>query len=224
VFPPKRFRRYCRSFVLENEIFGQNLLYATEAEKVRTFDLDAECSIRIGRVGEELIPTAEQFDEIWNLHPLEHSELFIHGKQVKMPRWDQAYERDYPFAKQVAVAEPAPLRMRRYLDWCQREIDKRTNGLFVNWHDGAQSHYHGKHRDSVSGLVEGSSIVTVSLGEERVFRLRAYPDGKPKFDFVLQSGDFIVIPWKTNQRWTHEVPKFVRYRGRRVSVTLRAFA
>ena len=140
-----------------------------------------------------------------------------------MPRWDQAYERDYPFAKQVALAQPAPENMRRYLDWCQSEIDDRMNGLFVNWHDGSKGHYHGKHRDSVTGLVEGSSIVTVSLGEQRVFRMRAYPSGTVKHDFVLESGDFIVIPWNTNQQWTHEVPKFSRYKDQRISVTIRAF-
>ena len=65
--------------------------------------------------------------------------------------------------------------------------------------------------------------MTVSLGEQRVFRLRPYPAAKTKFDFVLESGDFVLIPWNTNQHWTHEVPKFARYRGRRVSVTMRAF-
>ena len=33
-------------------------------------------------------------------------------------------------------------------------------------------HYIGAHRDSTASMIEGVPIVTVSLGEERAFRLR----------------------------------------------------
>ena len=189
-------------------------------EKVQLGD---GCEIWVGTVKEELCPSEDQFEQLWALHPDEHSEIVIHGKKVKVPRWDQAFEKDYPFSNQIAKAASAPESLIGYLRWAQEVVDPRTNGLFVNWHDGAQSHYHGKHRDSVNGLVQGTSIITVSLGEERVFRLRSYPSGNPKHDFVMTSGSFIVIPWETNQNWTHEIPKFARYKGRRISVTMRAF-
>lgn len=179
--------------------------------------------VQTGSIPAELVPDQHLFEEIWNLHPDEHSEILIHGKRVRVPRWDQAYEKDYPFAKQVAVAKSAPPCMLSFLQWAQEEIDSRFNGMFVNWHDGAKSHYHGKHRDSVNGLIDGTSIITISLGEERVFRMRPYPAGKPSHDIFLQSGDYVIIPWDTNQHWTHEVPKFARYKKRRVSVTMRAF-
>lgn len=185
--------------------------------------LDADCVIATGSVPLELIPGDSQFDELWNLHPDEYSEVVIHGRSVKVPRWDRAYEKDYPFSNQVAEAREAPSNLKVYLEWAQRNVDSRINGLFVNWHDGSLSHYHGKHRDSTKGLIPETPIITVSLGEERVFRVRPYPEGNPKRDFVLRSGDYIVIPWGTNQRWTHEIPKFARYKSRRISVTMRAF-
>ena len=186
-------------------------------------ELPGGCTIRRGRVARQLIPDKIQFETLWNFHPNEHSEITIHGKKVKVPRWDRAYEKDYPFSNSVAEAHVAPVSLIAFLEWCRSEIDERVNGLFVNWHDGKQSHYHGKHRDSVKGLIHGTPIVTVSLGEERVFRMRPYPEGKPPLDYTLESGDFIVIPWETNQKWTHEVPKFAKYQGRRISVTMRAF-
>ncbi len=185
--------------------------------------LDADCAIAAGSISLELIPGVSQFDELWNLHPDEHSEVVIHGRSVKVPRWDRAYEKDYPFSNQVAAAHEVPENLRVYLEWAQRNVDGRINGLFVNWHDGNLSHYHGKHRDSTKGLISETPIITVSLGEERVFRMRPYPERSPMRDFVLQSGDYIVIPWKTNQNWTHEIPKFAKYKGRRISVTMRAF-
>lgn len=32
-----------------------------------------------------------------------------------------------------------------------------------------------------------------------------------------------VMPWQTNLVWKHAVPHLARYRGRRLSVTIRAF-
>jgi alkylated DNA repair dioxygenase AlkB len=42
-------------------------------------------------------------------------------------------------------------------------------------------------------------------------------------DFRASHGTVFVMPFATNQRWTHEVPRTKRHRGRRISVTLRAF-
>lgn len=189
----------------------------------QTIELDDACKITTGTITSELIPTDSQFEELWNLHPDEHSEVVIHGKSVKVPRWDRAFGKDYPFSNQVATAHPTPDVLDVFLSWAKQNIDQRLNGLFVNWHDGALSHYHGKHRDSTNGLITGTPIVTISFGEDRVFRMRPYPKGSPMRDFALRSGDYIVIPWTTNQRWTHEIPKFARFKNRRISVTLRAF-
>jgi hypothetical protein len=40
----------------------------------------------------------------------------------------------------------------------------------------------------------------------------------------VDDGTVIVIPWRTNQRWTHQVLHRAADTGRRISVTLRAFA
>jgi len=44
-----------------------------------------------------------------------------------------------------------------------------------------------------------------------------------KHDLLATPGSVIVIPWETNLSWKHGVPKLAKYRGRRISVTLRAF-
>ncbi len=73
------------------------------------------------------------------------------------------------------------------------------------------------------GLIEGSVIVTISLGAPRTFRLKPYR-AKGTIDLPVVHGSVVVIPWETNQRWTHEVPHFARDAGRRISLTARAFA
>ena len=94
--------------------------------------------------------------------------------------------------------------------------------MLINWYDGSKGHYIGPHRDSPEGLLEDAPIVTISFGEERIFRLRPY-GGKGKIDIPVVDGTVLVIPYGTNRTWTHEVPKSAKGDGKRMSVTLRAF-
>ena len=110
-----------------------------------------------------------------------------------------------------------------YWDWAVASIDSRLNGLLLNWYDGALGHYIGKHRDSTQNMIEGEPIVTISFGEERVFRLRPWKAKGGCKDFVVRNGSVIILPYQTNQSWTHEIKKSKKFIGKRISLTLRAF-
>ncbi|MFT5365887.1 MAG: alkylated DNA repair dioxygenase AlkB [Candidatus Latescibacterota bacterium] len=162
------------------------------------------------------------FDALWDLHPVDFSEILIHGRRVKTPRWGQAFGRDYRFSGQLAQSDPIPPFLNPVLEWVCEAIDGRLNGLLLNWYDGSLGHYIGKHRDKTTGMVVGTPIVTVSFGEARVFRLREWK-GTESVDFVAENGSVFIVPYEMNKRWTHEIPKAKRYLGKRVSVTVRAF-
>jgi alkylated DNA repair dioxygenase AlkB len=70
--------------------------------------------------------------------------------------------------------------------------------------------------------VADAPIVTVSLGEQRVFRL-THPEAGGRRDFPARDGTVFVMPYDTNLAWKHQVPRSARSRGRRISITLRAF-
>jgi alkylated DNA repair dioxygenase AlkB len=183
------------------------------------------CAVFVGRVPERLMPTKVGFDELWRLHPDEFPQIKIRGQLVRTPRWQQAFGEDYRFSGQISRALPVSPVLGPLLQWSREAIDPRLNGLLVNWYDGRLGHYIGPHRDSTTGLIPGTPIVTMSFGEERVLRLRKWEKGKtsPPVDLVVTDGSVVVIPWETNMAFTHEVPRLARYRGRRVSVTMRAF-
>jgi alkylated DNA repair dioxygenase AlkB len=67
-----------------------------------------------------------------------------------------------------------------------------------------------------------SPIVTISLGDSRTFRLRP-AKAKGFIDFEAAHGTVFVMPWETNLGVKHEVPHTARARGRRISITARAF-
>lgn len=175
-----------------------------------------------GRLPEELHFDAQEFEALWDLHPSDYHVIRMHGRPVKTPRWQQAYGEDYEYTGRVNRALPIPEALVPMLDWCRAIMDPRLNGILLNWYDGHLNHYIGKHRDSTKNIVHGAPIVTVSLGDVRIFRLRPWKAQGFK-DFVADDGAVFVMPYATNLAWTHEVPVSRRHEDRRISATLRAF-
>lgn len=177
------------------------------------------------------------FDALWALRT-SRPEITLHGRLVETPRWQQAYIRDYEFSGKRSSALPLPRLLEQFVTWARGAVDPRLNGALVNWYaapgDQIDDHrtarggdYIGPHRDSREGLVVGAPIVTVSLGGLRVFRLRAYRTKSVAADIPLPHGTVVVLPFETNLAYTHEVPRpraTKSENGRRISITLRAFA
>jgi alkylated DNA repair dioxygenase AlkB len=195
---------YLEGFV-DHRLFGQHVLY-------------------VGRLPHELEHAASaRFDDLWSLHPSASNEILIHGRMVPIPRWQQAYGRDYHFSGSVNRALPAPDILLPFLSWITSSVDERLNGLLLNWYDADRGHYIGAHRDNRKGLAPGTPIVTISAGATRTFRLRR-PKEPGCVDFEATHGTVFVMPWETNLALKHEVPLQKTARGRRISITARAFS
>lgn len=186
-------------------------------------DLGDGCEFFAGDLPTQLVWDAELFNHIWTMHPADKPRIHLHGRRVEIPRWQQAYGRDYHFSGQNSPALPIPEVLQPLHEWARSEIDERLNGLLLNWYDGP-GHYIGPHRDSRKNMIPGAPIVTVSFGETRVFRLSRVLDNQKRIvDFPASNGSIFVMPYATNLVWKHGVPKSTRYVGRRISVTVRAF-
>jgi alkylated DNA repair dioxygenase AlkB len=201
-----RMRANAVSCLTEHTVFGQSFL--------------------VGRLPAGMARDAcVHFPDLWNLHP---AEIFatrqpFTGKRVPVPRWQQAYGRDYRYSGTTNRALPVPVLLEPFLAWVQSAFEPRLNGLLVNWYDADLMHRIGPHRDSIADRVEGTPIVTISLGAYRVFRLRP-TTGKGWQDFEATHGTVFVVPWQTNHHLKHEVPHRASDTGRRISITARAFA
>lgn len=184
--------------------------------------LDDQHQLHRGSLPAELDPDESAMAALWSLHPEDYHEIKMHGRNVKTPRWQQAYGADYRYTGRVNRARPTTPEMQPFLDWGRAHVHPQLNGLLFNWYDAQHGHYIGKHRDSTKGMVEGAPIVTISLGETRIFRLRPWKQSGYR-DFEAPHGTVFVMPYATNLAWTHEVPHFKHYTRRRISITLRAF-
>src|SRR5262245_61430981 len=182
-------------------------------------------SFLVGRLPSAMARAAQaQFGECWDLHPAEFYKIRQPGTGVKIPvpRWQQAYGRDYRYSGNLNCALPVPPILEPFLAWSRESIEPRLNGLLLNWYDAAYGHRIGPHRDSIDGLLKGAPIVTISLGATRVFRLWS-AEAKGFVDFEASHGVVFVVPGESNRHLKHGVPRRVSDTGRRISITLRAF-
>jgi alkylated DNA repair dioxygenase AlkB len=175
-----------------------------------------------GQLPDQLMPSTIEFEILWQLHPREYHRIKLFDRWVQTPRWQQAYHKDYIYTGQLNRALPVPNAILPFWHWGQGCLDRRLNGILLNWYDGQLGHYIGKHRDSITNMIDGAPIVTISLGESRKFRLRPWR-GKGYLDFAANHGTVFILPYATNLNWTHEVPGSKKYQGQRISITLRAF-
>lgn len=193
------------------------------AEIFEKLKLDEKCSIYCSNIVKEFNLDYNRFLKIWNEHPENYHKVKMYGKEIFTPRWQQAYGKNYNYTGSLNNALPIPDSFKMFLEWSQTNIDTRLNGLLLNWYDGQQGHYIGAHRDDTRDLITDSPIVTISLGQERIFRMRKYQQKTLKKDITIRNGQVIVVPWNTNLEWTHEVPNLKKYNGKRISITLRAY-
>ena len=187
-------------------------------------ELDDMAHVDVGRLPDALVPDAAGFEALWTLHPDTFHVIKMHGKDVRTPRWQQAYGADYRYTGNTNRALAVPATLAPIHAWIRAAIDQRLDGLLLNWYDAEHGHYIGKHRDSTIDMIEGAPIVTISLGAERVFRIRRWKgDTAAMHDIPTGNGTVIVMPYRVNLGWTHEVPHSAKVRGRRISITARAF-
>lgn len=185
-------------------------------------DLGGAHTFWSGQLPDNLRFDPSAFESLWQMRPPEYHEILMHGRVVKTPRWQQAYGMDYRYTGRVNRALPVPTLISPLLAWARGHIDGRLNSILVNWYDASLGHYIGRHRDSIGEMIRDAPIVTVSFGEQRIFRLRPHR-GEGRRDFPARDGSVFVMPYETNQAWTHEVPRARKSSGRRISVTLRGF-
>ncbi|GAQ93145.1 oxidoreductase [Klebsormidium nitens] len=132
------------------------------------------------------------YDALWNTHPPEFGKLVMFDRVVSTPRWQQAYMRPYYFTGTLHEAPPLPPCFQSFLDWANGTEHGPYNSALVNWYkDG--THYIGPHRDSDRQLVGGSTIMSITLGATRTFRIRDYSTKDVVQDLELVDGSFVVM-------------------------------
>jgi len=164
------------------------------------------------------------FEDLWKLQPPEKDTFIFFGKETTFPRKHQSFGADYVFSgkKHVALSVPDILKpVKEFFDKEYGHFDQ----VLVNWYANGLD-YISKHKDDEKQIVKDSPIVSISLGQERKFRIR---DSKEKIfkDIDMVDNIVLVMGGEFQQHFFHEVPPVRGKKGEtlgpRINITLRQF-
>jgi alkylated DNA repair dioxygenase AlkB len=188
------------------------------------FDLGKESWVEQGVL--PVIPPPMEFDVLWDLHPKEYGQVMFNKRIINTPRWQQSYLKPYWYSGMMHEALPMPPPFAPFLEWANCMCTSMPyNSVLINWYmDG--NHYIGKHSDSERQIVRHSPILSISLGQTRIFRIRSNEDGAPILkDIEMLNGSYLVMGGRMQEHFYHEVPKVTGHKGknmgRRINITFR---
>ena len=197
-------------------------------------------------VGESVASDSMYFETIWSvdvadrlLAALRNEVLYvprssmtfaIFGKTFQLPR-DKAFQGDvaadgsYPLYRYGGKSYPTVQRwtstVRAIRDALTVAMGQYCNHVVINrYRDGAD--HIGLHRDKDGDFVEGTSVLTVSLGGSRRFVLK-HADGATE-SMSLEHGSLFVLGSETNKagEWKHSIAKTAGAVEERISLTFRS--
>lgn len=137
----------------------------------------------------------------------------------------------FPTDKQPDITEfsPAVDEIRQV---AERAVGQNLNHALIQLYRDGQD-YISEHADKTLDIVHGASIVTVSLGAERLLILRTKDKVNRKSQRIrLPNNSLFSLGLKTNAKWTHSIRQDKRddreksenelaFKGQRISITFR---
>ncbi len=149
--------------------------------------------------------------------------IVVYGKPATQNR-DIGFFSDssagYNYSKQVAPSQPLTPVLRNLIDEVNKYLNTDFNGILINrYNDGRD--YLGPHSDDERGLARGSIVAGISLGASRTFRVRP-KEGTGYTDVETKNGQLLVMDGEKFQKtYTHEIPKRLKVKEPRISLTFR---
>lgn len=167
----------------------------------------------------------ENFDALWDLHPIKRKQLCMGGRLVALPRYIENYGIDYKFSGTMFPGIEPPVILHDILNKLTPLVSRSNgntllNNCLVNWYENGD-HYIGPHSDSEVGLYKNSPIISLSLGATRKFKLHAKNVSSIPLDISVSNGDLLIMGGTTQHTHMHSVPKTKRCKERRISITMR---
>ena len=173
----------------------------------------------------EFIPAPEAqdlFERLLNELAWQEEEVTIAGRRLRVPRlicWYGDEGAVYRYSGVVHDPLPWPKRLRRLKERIESACGHVFNSVLGNlYRDGRDSL--GWHADQERELGENPFIASLSLGAERLFKIRHNRTGE-RVDLPLAGGSLLLMGGSLQHHWRHCVPKSRAAKSARINLTFR---
>ena len=150
-------------------------------------------------------------------------QIRIHGRTHDIPRLTMWYSEDgstYTYSGIAMEPKPFPPFVREMNDRIAHEAGLSFNSVLINFYRDGNDKV-GWHSDDERELGGEIHIASVSLGAERVFRMRWRSDHSRVVDLPLGHGSLLLMKHPTQMYWEHCLPPRKRLAEPRYNLTFR---
>ncbi|MEQ1544949.1 alpha-ketoglutarate-dependent dioxygenase AlkB [Methyloglobulus sp.] len=152
----------------------------------------------------------------------QEEDIFIFGKWVKVPRlmcWYGDPNTYYQYSGVNHQPTPWSSELQDIKGKIEQQCHCVFNSVLANlYRDGRDSM--GCHADDEKELGLNPTIASLSLGDERLFKLH-HKKSKHTLNIHLQHGDLLVMGGTCQTHWLHSIPKTKKLKTPRINLTFR---
>lgn len=165
-----------------------------------------------------------ELDFLFNECPTYKHKIKIYNKEVEIPRFQQAYGKDYPYSGTVSKSKEMPdviVKIKNIISKLYPDID--FNMCLVNWYLTGDD-YISFHADDENVFHENTPVVGVTFcyGESRKLKIKVKDTKETVANVRLTNGSLYVMEGNFQKEFLHGVPKQKKC-GKRISLTFRSF-
>lgn len=153
------------------------------------------------------------------------NDITLFGKTYKVPRLEAWYgDQDKSYTYSGITMSPKPwLDSLLFIKYqIESEIPQQFNSVLINYYRNGNDRV-GLHSDDEKELGPLPSIASISLGADRLFRLKhkKFKQNGLSESLTLPEGSLLVMEGITQKHWKHEVPRTSKPIGGRINLTYR---
>ena len=162
------------------------------------------------------------FNQLKDTLEWQEETILMYGKPVKVPRlvcWygDNNIEYRYSGIKHTGLAWTSELLSLK--NKIEQHTRQRFNSVLGNLYRDERDSM-GWHADDEKELGDLPCIASMSLGEERLFKIRN-KKSRETFGETLVNGSLLIMAGNFQKQWQHSIPKEKTIRGPRINLTYR---
>jgi alkylated DNA repair dioxygenase AlkB len=162
------------------------------------------------------------FKVLYEVLAWQEEEIIIVGNRVKVPRlvcWYGNPEAVYQYSGVLHKPLSWTTDLLQIKERIEQHCGHYFNSVLANlYRNGSDSM--GWHADKEKELGINPFIASLSLGDERLFKIR-HNKTKQTLDINLQNGDLLLMGGALQHHWRHCVPKTRREKASRINLTFR---
>lgn len=151
-----------------------------------------------------------------------HDRSFIYGKEIitkRMICWQASIDQSFTYSGVERKATGFDKKVLEIKTLIEKELGFCFNSCLLNlYHDGAEGM--GWHTDKTREFGDNTVIAIVSFGSNRFIDLRSI-DKEEKHRINLENGSLFVMGGETQIHYKHQIPKQLKVKKPRISLTFR---